>query len=81
MTRIRIQNSPFVLHNYFVQFISWFIKYLGPTGPFEFFSPFKHGGRLNIPCNKMFDICEIKWMAVPFITLGYVNNYEKKHDL
>ena len=37
------------------------------------FPPFKHGERLNIPCNKTFDICEIKRMTAPFITLGYVN--------
>ena len=43
-----------------------------------------NGDCLNIPmipCNKTFDICEIKSMAAPFITFGYVNNYEKNRYL
>ena len=68
MTRIRIQNFPFVLYNDIVQFLSGFIKYFRATGQFDFFLSFKHGDRLNIPCNKIFDICEVKPMVIPFIT-------------
>ena len=49
--------------------------------PIEFFPACENGDRFNIPCNNTFDICEIKRVAAPFITLGYVNNYAKNRYL
>ena len=64
------------VYNYIVQFLSWFINIFGQLADF-----FLHVRIKSTYHAIKLDICEIKRMNAPLITLGNVNNYEKNRCL